>query len=315
MLRTTPKATRPTTLDFLSSQEDMTIHGDDKCRQLKSKQLHKTWRIAALLQTTLDIKSMIKMFSVEVANAVPHSGIAYQHKQSHTYLSIGRSTKQMCSFQLIVEKQKLGEITFMSGKPFTQKQRIKLEFLLASLVYPLRNALEYLAAYQASTTDKLTKQNNRLIINSILEHEIGMYQRYKTPFTMLFIDIDSFDKINHLYGQAAGNKVLQAAAGTIFDSIRKTDTLVRYGGDEFILFLSNTTLSSAKNLAEHIREVIENMQVIHKDDAINFTISIGGASLKLKNTAENLFANAYESLAQSKRKGRNCITLSNKHVS
>ena len=315
MLRTTVRTTCATTLEFLSFQEDIVVQDADKRRQISSKQLNKAWRLAALLQTTLDLKSMIKMFSAEVKNTVPHSGITYQHKESQTYLSIGRSTKQSCSFQLVIEKQKLGEITFMSGKLFTQKQRIQLEFLLASLVYPLRNALEYLAAYQASTTDPLTKKHSRLIINSTLEHEIAMYQRYKSPLTMLFIDIDSFEDINRQHGKSSGNKVLQAAAETISDCIRKTDTLIRYGGDEFILLLTNTTLSSAKNIAEHIRDIIENMQVMSDDKEINFTISIGGSSLKTKDTATTLFANAYESLVQSKRDGHNCITLSNKRVS
>lgn len=314
MLRTTTKTTRPMTLDFLSSQEDMVVQDEDKRRLISSKQLNKTWRLAALLQTTLELKSMLKMFSAEVTNTVPHSGIAYIHMKSQTHLSIGRITKQSCSFQLMVEKQELGEITFMSGKPFTQKQRVQLEFLLASLVYPLRNALNYLAAYQSSTTDKLTKKYNRLIINSTLEHEIAIYQRYKTPLTMLFIDIDSFSNINNLYGRGAGNKVLQATADTISNCVRKTDTLVRYGADEFVLFLSNTHLSDAKNLAEHIREVIENMQIISDEDTINYTVSIGGASLQQKDSATSLFANAYEALVQSKLDGRNCIRLSNNIV-
>ena len=309
MLRTTTKTTPPTTLDFLSIQDDMIVHHDDKRRQIKSSQLNKTWRIAALLQTSLELKSIIKIFSQEVAHTVPHSGIAYQHEKSQTNLSIGRLTKQKCSFQLSVEKQKLGEITFMSGKPFTQKQRAQLEFLLASLVYPLRNALQYLSAYQSSSTDQLTKIHNRLIINSSLEHEIGMYQRYKTPLTMLFVDIDGFKKINDSYGHANGNKVLQATAETISDCIRKTDTLIRYGGDEFIILLSNTILSSAHHIAEHIREVLENMQIISGDQNINFTISIGGATLSQKDTINSILAKTYESLVQSKRKGRNCITF------
>ena len=105
MLRTTTKTTPPTTLDFLSIQDDMIVHHDDKRRQIKSSQLNKTWRIAALLQTSLELKSIIKIFSQEVAHTVPHSGIAYQHEKSQTNLSIGRLTKQKCSFQLSVEKQ------------------------------------------------------------------------------------------------------------------------------------------------------------------------------------------------------------------
>lgn len=310
MLRTTQKIAQATTLDFLSMGIDMTVQHEEKSYQLKSSQLNKTWRTAALLQTTLDLKSMIRTFSKEVENTVNHSGILYRHPESHTDLSIGRITKQSCSFQLLVENQKLGEITFMSGKPFTHKQSAQLEFLLASLVYPLRNALQYLASYQSSITDTLTGKSNRFIMSSALKHEIGLYKRYKTPLTMLIVDVDALKNINDQYGRHAGDKVIQATAETIEENIRETDTLVRYGGDEFILLLSNTTLSGAYTIAEHIREVMENMKVNYKNKDINISVSIGGASFSQKTTtSSDLLSQSYEALRLSKRNGRNCSTL------
>lgn len=309
MLRTTAKLAQTTTLDFLSLGIDMTVQHEEKSYQIKSSQLNKTWRTAALLQTTLDLKSMIRMFSREVENTVNHSGIIYRHNESHTDLSIGRTTKQSCSFQLLVENQNLGEIIFMSGKPFTQKQSAQLEFLLASLVYPLRNALQYLASYQSSITDTLTGKSNRFIMSSSLNHEIGLYKRYKTPLTMLIVDVDALKNINDQHGRNAGDKVIQATAETIEENIRETDTLVRYGGDEFILLLSNTTLAGAYTIAEYIRDVMENMQISYKNKNINFSISIGGASLSQKTSSSSLLSQAYEALRLSKRNGRNCITL------
>lgn len=309
MLRTTTKPTQPTTLDFLSFKKEITIEREEKCYQIKSNQLNKTWRTAALLQTTLDLKSLIRMFSSAVNDTVSHSGITYRHVQSHTDVSVGRCTKQSCSFQLLVEKQKLGEITFMSGKPFTQKQRAQLEFLLASLVFPLRNALQYLSANQASITDPLTGEYNRLIMTSILKHDIDFFHRYKTPLTMLIIDIDTFKNINDVYGRDCGDKVIQATADTIAGCIRETDTLVRYGGDEFILLLANTTLYGAYNFAELIRDVMENMQIINKGKSINFTISIGGASFTQSDTSNSLLTRADEALQQSKKDGGNCVSF------
>lgn len=310
MLRTTAKTKEPTILDFSLSERCYTNDDSRKSYQTQSNQLNKTWRTSALLQTTLDLKSMINMFSSEVGNTVSHSGITYRHAQSHTDLTVGRCTKQSCSFQLIIEKQKLGEITFMSGKPFTLKQRAQLEFLLSSLVYPLRNALQYLSAYQASMTDPLTGKYNRLIMDSTLQHAIGIFHRYKTPFTMLIMDIDAFKDINDLYGHDCGDKVIKATANTIAECLRETDTLVRYGGDEFIVLLSNTTLRGAYKIAEHIRDTLENLQVIYKDSGINFTASIGGASLTISDTGNSLFIRADEALLKSKKCGRNCISLS-----
>jgi diguanylate cyclase (GGDEF)-like protein len=311
MLRTTAKTVHATKLDFLSFGIDMTVQHDETRYQLKSSQLTKTWRTAALLQTTLDLKAMILLFSKEASNTVGHSGITYRHAESHTDLNIGRITKHSCSFQLLVENQKLGEISFMSGKPFTHKQCDQLEFLLASLVYPLRNALHYLLSYQKTITDALTGKSNRFIMSSMLKHEIGLYNRYKTPLTMLIIDIDALKTINDEYGRSSGDKVIQATADTIEECLRETDTVVRYAGDEFIVLLSNTTLSGAYHISEHIRDVIENMQVLHKNKGLNFTVSIGGTSLSLSNTSSSLLSQAYEALRQSKRDGRNRTTLTN----
>ena len=308
MLRTT-KTIEPIILDFSPSEVGIATESTGKYYKVKSNQLNKTWRTSALLQTTLDLKSMITMFSREVNNSVAHSGIMYRHAESHTELKIGRVTKKSCSFQLRVEKQKLGVITFMSGKAFTQKQRAQLEFLLASLVYPLRNALQYLSAYQASTTDPLTGKNNRLILNATLKHEIGLFHRYKTPLTLLIMDIDDFKKINDVHGHECGDIVIKAIADTIAECVRETDTLVRYGGDEFVVLLSNTTSRGAYRISEHIRDTLANLQLEYNGKNIHLTASIGGASLTDSDIGNSLFTRADEALLMAKKCGRNCSRL------
>ena len=310
MLRTTTtKTIEPIILDFSPLEAGITSESTGKYYQVKSNQLNKTWRTSALLQTTLDLKSMIMMFSREVNNSVAHSGIMYRHAESHTELKTGRITKQSCSFQLRVEKQKLGVITFMRGKSFTQKQRVQLEFLLASLVYPLRNALLYLSAYQASTTDPLTGKSNRLILNTTLKHEIGLFHRYKTPLTLLIMDVDDFKKINDVYGHECGDRVIKVIADTISECVRETDTLVRYGGDEFVVLLSNTTSRGAYRISEHIRDTLANLNLVYNGKDINFTASIGGASLTESDVGNSLFIRADKALLLAKKSGRNCSCL------
>lgn len=310
MLRTTTKTLDPIVLNFSSSEIGTSMSAANQSYETKPQQLNKTWRTSALLQTTLDLQSMLQMFSREVNNSVNHSGILYRHAESQTEMNIGRSTKQTCSFELFVEKQELGEITFMKGKPFTQKQRAQLEFLLACLVYPLRNALQYLSAYQASMTDPLTGKNNRLILNTTLKHETGLFHRYQTPLTLLIMDIDYFKTINDVYGHACGDLVIKAIANTISECIRETDTLVRYGGDEFVVLLSNTTSHGALLISEHIRDTLANLQIIYDGKSISFTASIGVASLNNKDIGNSLFTRADDALLLAKKSGRNCTRVS-----
>ena len=306
MLGTTIKKEKPILLDFSSTEINTSRSDNTKYYKTKVSQLNKSWQTSALLQTTLDLSSMINMFSLEVANSVDHSGIMYQHKESQTNIITGRETKQKCSFKLVIEKQKLGEITFMSGKPFTQKKRAALEFSLSSLIYPLRNALQYLSVYQSSVTDPLTGINNRNILNSTLKHEVGLYHRYKTPLSLLVIDVDYFKQINDTHGHECGDRVIQTAADTISACLRETDTLVRYGGDEFVVILSNTALDGAYNVCEHIRDTLANVQVEYNNKSISFTSSIGCASLTEKDVGNQLFNRADKALLAAKESGKNC---------
>lgn len=306
MLRTTAKIAEPITLDFSSVEMGFSEKIMGEYYQTNTSQLTKTWRTSALLQTTLDIKSMLSLFSLEVKNSVNHSGLTYYHADTKTELHIGRETKQRCSFQLLIEQQSLGEITFLRGKPFTLKERAQLEFLLASLVYPLRNALQYLTAYQASITDPLTGKSNRLILNATLKHEVGLYHRYNVPLTLLVLDVDNFKKINDEHGHDCGDKVIKAIADTVSDCVRETDTLVRYGGDEFVILLSNTPAEGAHRISEHIRDTLAHLELTYQGETIHFTSSIGCASLTDEDVGNSLFMRADDALSAAKKSGRNC---------
>lgn len=310
MLRTTEKTAAPIMLDFSSEKMGFSSSSAGQHVQKHSGALTKTWRISALLQTTLDIESILNLFSLEANDSVSHSGLVYLHNDSSTKFHIGRATKQKCRFQLFIENQSLGEITFLRGKPFTQKERVQLEFLLASLVYPLRNALQYLTAYQASMTDPLTGKNNRLILNTTLKHEMGLFHRYNVPLTLLVIDVDNFKKINDKYGHACGDEVIKTIANTLSDCLRETDTLVRYGGDEFVILLSNTFVQGAKQLSEHICHTLANIELLYQGKTICFTSSIGCASLTAEDEGNSLFLRADKALLAAKKSGRNCTCYS-----
>ena len=305
MLRPTAKTAEPITLDFSSSEMGFSKDTMGEHYQIQTSQLTKTWRTSALLQTTLDIKSMLSLFSVEVNNSVHHSGLTYHHADSKTEVHIGKVTKQKCRFQLLIEHQSLGEITFLRGKPFTLKERSQLEFLLASLVYPLRNALQYLTAYQSSVTDPLTGKSNRLILNATLKHEVGLFHRYKIPLTLMVLDVDNFKKINDEHGHACGDEVIKAIADTVSDCVRETDTLVRYGGDEFVILLSNTSAQGAQRISEHIRDTLAKLELSYQGQTIHFTSSIGCASLTDGDVGNSLFMRADNALLVAKKSGRN----------
>ncbi len=160
----------------------------------------------------------------------------------------------------------------------------------------LREELEY-----ASTRDQLTSLYNRRGYHKNLEK-----MRQKSHGAIIMCDIDNFKKVNDVYGHYAGDFTIQEVAKNIQNNLREDDIAVRWGGEEFFIFLSEVTLDNAYFVAEKLRKSIENLDIKYKDDiVINVTLSIGVAGLNDKNYLENAIGNADNAMYLSKTSGRN----------
>ncbi len=134
--------------------------------------------------------------------------------------------------------------------------------------------------------------------------------RSKTTFSMLFMDIDHFKLINDRYGHEVGDIVLQEFVGCLVANIRETDLLGRIGGEEFLLLLPGTKLDGAKQLAEKLRQKVENLIPIIGEKKVPFTTSIGIAvSQDGQDTITFLKQEADQAMYQSKAQGRNRVTI------
>lgn len=263
----------------------------------------------ALLQTTLEIEPLIRLFSRETCAKVAHSGLTYQNRELEFDFTIGRAAKHTLSFQLVVKQQLLGTLIFSRGKPFLRKDAAALEQLLGCVIYPLRNAVDYQVLFQASLLDPLTGVFNRNVMKSALEREAGLARRNHEPLSFIILDIDGFKGINDQYGHQAGDQLIQSVADTISNCIRSTDLLSRYGGDEFTVLLSNTGKQGAARVAEQIRQAIDHSECIIDDTAIRATVSLGVAILNSRNRFIDLFAAADEALMQAKQAGRDRVII------
>jgi diguanylate cyclase (GGDEF)-like protein len=154
--------------------------------------------------------------------------------------------------------------------------------------------------------DKLTGVHNRAKMEEVLTYELQQQKRYNTPFSFIIIDIDHFKNFNDTYGHIIGDEVLISVAKISNQTIRKSDTFARWGGEEFALLLSNTELENAKIVAENIRESIENLN--HRV-AGKITASFGITGAKQDDTIESIFKRADEALYEAKAKGRNRVEV------
>ena len=166
-----------------------------------------------------------------------------------------------------------------------------------------------------STTDELTGLHNRRFLHERLEAEISRARRYETKLSCLLLDIDFFKVVNDMYGYDWGDVLLKKISEMLSGFIRKEDILTRYGDEEFIIILPNTTEENAFIFAERFRREIEKMEFIPAGEEERHPITISGGISSfpfLENVDENantLIRYAEHALYNAKKRGKNKIVL------
>jgi diguanylate cyclase (GGDEF)-like protein len=162
------------------------------------------------------------------------------------------------------------------------------------------------ALQHLSITDPLTQLNNRLKLDEAINYELERANRYGAGFSLIMIDIDYFKEVNDTYGHQAGDDVLVAVAQLIRSYSRKTDTVGRWGGEEFVIISPQTTQKGAKNLANNLAQTIRNHTFI---DGMNLTVSIGITAYLHNDSVETLFKRVDDALYVAKKEGRDQIVV------
>lgn len=157
---------------------------------------------------------------------------------------------------------------------------------------------------RVSGIDKLTQINNRLKLDEVLEYEFSISTRYNTGLSILILDIDHFKEVNDTFGHLVGDLVLTQLAGILKSCVRESDTVGRWGGEEFLVILPHTRLEDAKKVAEKIRITVEKTKF---QKAGHITCSVGAASFCGGDNSEELLSRADKALYHAKSGGRNRV--------
>ena len=152
-------------------------------------------------------------------------------------------------------------------------------------------------------TDQLTGLLNRLGIRDVLYEGLNNWKNHRQPFSFILIDIDHFKQINDTYGHDVGDKILQEMAQQLQKNTRRTDSLARWGGEEFLLVCPNTNLEDAERMAELLREKVEKLEL----EGIRRITASFGVSCMADADLKKLFKNADDALYQAKEHGRNRV--------
>ncbi|WP_290923902.1 diguanylate cyclase [Halodesulfovibrio sp.] len=160
-------------------------------------------------------------------------------------------------------------------------------------------------------TDELTGIGNRRYAEITMRNLDHAMEQNLAPFGVLFIDIDDFKTVNDTFGHYIGDQVIRMVAQTLMKSLRFLDVICRWGGEEFVVFVPNTTLENLASMAERLRRLVQDSCIIHKSAKISVTASFGGAISQHNEYSISVLSRADKQLYHCKKNGRNCTVIDN----
>ena len=184
-------------------------------------------------------------------------------------------------------------------------QRIRMRLREQRLA--LAQALE--VNRELATRDELTGLLNRRAMQDLMALEHRRSVRSGRPLLLAQLDIDHFKPVNDTHGHATGDRALQAFANTVRSTVRDTDVLARWGGEEFVLMLSDTRLDGARELLDRIRLAVAAMEIPHPTGTLHLTVSVGLAVHLPSDTVEHTLERADHALYTAKALGRNRVVV------
>lgn len=171
----------------------------------------------------------------------------------------------------------------------------------------LENKVEELQ--KLALLDQLTGLGNRRYAELAVHTKLDEMRRYDWDFGVLFIDVDNFKKVNDTYGHETGDKVLQMVAKTLYNGVRSSDIISRWGGEEFVAFIPHADKEAFCALADKLRILVEQSSLFAGQGLVNVTVSIGGTISRKSDTAEALIDRADQLMYKGKLSGRNCVVV------
>ncbi|MDF3934162.1 GGDEF domain-containing protein [Pseudomonas citronellolis] len=294
------------TIDFDTAKLQRLALGESRTRNRRQVSLTEVRRQLGLqLQTSLEAERILALFFRELQALLPLDHLSYQHSGADLRLEFGEPGNHSATYHLTHAGEYLGELGFRRRRPFSEAELGQLESLIASLLYPLRNALLYRAAIQAALRDALTGTGNRIAMDQALGREVELARRNLQPLSVLMLDLDHFKNINDQYGHSHGDEALRSVADALKASLRNVDMVFRFGGEEFLVLLSNTPGSSAAQVGERLRHAVEHLQFAVDGKRVPLSISLGCATLIAGENVDDLLHRADAALYAAKRDGRN----------
>ncbi|HEY1119332.1 MAG TPA: diguanylate cyclase [Acidimicrobiales bacterium] len=238
------------------------------------------------------------------------------HGAGQDVLDEGGARPGLLAVPMVVGAEVIGvlEVSFPADAPDRESTMRVLEALATQAATAVGAARIHEHTESMAMTDALTQLPNRRRMETDLAREVGASSRYGRPLGFAMIDVDHFKAYNDALGHQAADVALQTLARILAASVRSTDTVYRYGGEEIAVVMRETDLESAKQLGERLREAVEHHFAAPAQPR-PVTISVGVASMPIHATSlPELVGAADQALYEAKRSGRNRTVIAGPEV-
>lgn len=265
--------------------------------QHSEQQSQRNLALLEQLQTTLDVTILINVFAIEVAKYLDFSGLYFKHADISATAIGSRQAKAERQFELKINGQFFGTITYAVNIPISMANYKVLTELHELLINPLKNALQYHQAMQLAMQDSLTQLGNRRNFDEQIKRTIAQASRRHSRVGLILSDLDKFKAINDTFGHDIGDNVLVQFAKALRQSVRDTDCVFRFGGDEFAIIVADATEQSLAVIEHRIYHAISHDALLAK---YKVTSSLGLAFMNRADNAISFFKRADKALYSQK---------------
>lgn len=273
---------------------------------LENAEEEKERQIASILSWEIDIIYKILLDS-DLGSSLPLSqadfGLWFNHKGRHYFSGIaevGHISRLIQDFDGIFN-QTMRNTRNLNNRSLRVKFLLQIRNTVSQIITLLRELFEEVSRHEVGM-DVLTKLLNRRFLPTIFKREIAHANRTGTPLSVLIIDVDKFKEINDTWGHNTGDEILRKVSQAFYDNVRSSDYVFRYGGDEFIIVLTEASENETLRTAERIRSRVEKTKLkAANGEDIALSLSIGAAMFNGHPDYERLIQIADEALYIAKR--------------
>jgi len=249
------------------------------------------------LQTTLDLGKLLDIIAMEAARYISFCGLYFKTQTVSKTLQGSRKAKHERQFELKINDEFIGTLSYGIDSPLCMIHSKELQRIHQTILYPLKNALQYHQAMQLALHDGLTGLGNRRYFDEQLKRAMHNANRHHIQVGLVLGDLNKFKAINDTYGHGIGDQVLKQFANILRTCIRDSDSTFRFGGDEFAIIVENASENSLDIIQNRINNALETNVLLAK---YQVGCSLGATFMNRADNEQSLFERTDQALYRQK---------------